>query len=98
MRRRWIGGTLFTYSGALEVFAFWKKLLIASGLATSVSLIILLYHPVEEKTGSAVKRERERGWRFPTAKTYLSRKVYLTDSSGRIAPQQPHPGFCDDNR
>lgn len=68
MRRRWIGGTLFTYSGALEVFAFWKKLLTASRLATSVSLIILLYHPVEEKTGSAVKRERERsfgGFRLP---------------------------------
>lgn len=58
MRRRWIGVTLFTYSGALEVFAFWKKLLTASRLATSVSLIILLYHPVEEKTGSAVERER----------------------------------------
>lgn len=56
MRRRWVGGTLFTYGGALEGFACLEVSLLASRLATSVSLIILFHHSVEVKAGSAVER------------------------------------------
>lgn len=81
---------VYFYGGVLEVFAGLGKFLIASRLATSVSLIILLHHLVEEKAGSGVERrclpKVSKGWVRGFLMPRHTRKVSLTGSSGRPAP------------